>query len=223
MMFRVLGPLEVELDAERITLSGLRLRALLTALLMQPNTVVPAHRLAEAVWGDQPSDKSANALHVLVGRLRPRLGPLGGAILTRPPGYLLVAEKESVDSECFEAGYRSARSLWSEDPGGAAMLLDEALALWRGPAYGEFADGFAQAAATRLEELRVSALAEQPCCSSAAPRARRSRAPVISWHSSRCASGRSSCSCGPCTRTGARARRWRPTGGTGRSSRTSSV
>ena len=55
MMFRVLGPLEVELGDERITLSGVRLRALLTALLMQPNTVVPAHRLAEAVWGDQPS------------------------------------------------------------------------------------------------------------------------------------------------------------------------
>ena len=55
MLFRVLGPLEVEIDTERITLSGLRLRALLTALLTQPNTVVPAHRLAQAVWGDEHS------------------------------------------------------------------------------------------------------------------------------------------------------------------------
>ena len=161
MMFRVLGPLEVEPDAEWITLSGARLRALLTALLMQPNTVVPSYRLAEAVWGDQPSDKTANALHVLVGRLRPRLRPLGGSILTRPPGYLLAVDEESIDSQRFEVGYRSARRLRSEDPGKAAALLDEALALWRGPAYGEFADGFARAAATRLEELRVSALEDR--------------------------------------------------------------
>ena len=31
------------------------------------------------------------------------------------------------------------------DPDGAARVLDAALALWRGPAYGEFASGFAQA------------------------------------------------------------------------------
>ena len=98
---------------------------------------------------------------MLVGRLRPRLGPLGGSILTRPPGYLLAVDAKSLDSECFEAGYRSARDLWSADPGTAAKLLDEALALWRGPAYGEFADGFAQPAATRLEELRVSALEDR--------------------------------------------------------------
>ena len=38
------------------------------------------------------------------------------------------------------------------------MLLEEALGLWRGPAYAEFADAdFARAEAVRLEELRASA------------------------------------------------------------------
>ncbi|MGD9526017.1 MAG: BTAD domain-containing putative transcriptional regulator, partial [Pseudonocardia sp.] len=39
----------------------------------------------------------------------------------------------------------------------AALALEEALALWRGPAYGEFADGFARGAATRLDALRTAA------------------------------------------------------------------
>ena len=40
-------------------------------------------------------------------------------------------------------------------------MLDEALALWRGPAYGEFSEGFARAPATRLDELRRAALEDR--------------------------------------------------------------
>src|SRR5690606_39883544 len=44
------------------------------------------------------------------------------------------------------------------DPGGGAAMLTRALGLWRGPAYGEFADApFARAAAARLEEQRLTA------------------------------------------------------------------
>jgi predicted ATPase/DNA-binding SARP family transcriptional activator len=161
MMFRVLGPLEVEIDQDRITLPGQRPRALLTALLLQPNTVAPSYRLVEALWGEEPPDAPTNALQQVVARLRIRLGTLGASIVTRPPGYLLVAEPASIDAECFESDYRAARSVWSTEPARAAALLDGALALWRGPAYGEFADGFARAAATRLEELRLAALEDR--------------------------------------------------------------
>ena len=113
MMFRVLGPLEVETDHGRVSIGGRRPRALLTALLMQPNSVVPGYRLVEAVWGENPPDAPANALQQVVARLRTRLGPVGALIVTRPPGYVLVA------------------------------------------------DGFAGAAAARLEELRVSALEDR--------------------------------------------------------------
>jgi predicted ATPase/DNA-binding SARP family transcriptional activator len=162
MMFRVLGPLEVETDQERtIPLPGQRPRALLTAFLLQPNTVVPTHRLVEALWGEDPPDAPANALQRVVARLRSQLGTLGTAIVTRPPGYLLVAEQMSIDAERFESEYGTARSMWATEPAKAATLLDGALALWRGPAYGEFAEGFARAAATRLEELRVAALEDR--------------------------------------------------------------
>ena len=160
-MFRVLGPLEVETDDGRIALPGQRPRALLTALLLAPNAVVPGYRLVEALWGEQPPDAPANALQQVVARLRTRLGPVGTVIVTRPPGYLLVADAASIDAQRFESDYRAARAVWSTDPARASALLDDALRLWRGPAYGEFADGFAGPAAARLEELRVSALEDR--------------------------------------------------------------
>jgi DNA-binding SARP family transcriptional activator len=62
MFFRVLGPLEAEHRSERITIPGLRSRALLTALLLQPNTAVPATRLVDALWGDGPPDLGSAAV-----------------------------------------------------------------------------------------------------------------------------------------------------------------
>jgi predicted ATPase/DNA-binding SARP family transcriptional activator len=159
--FRVLGPLEVETPTFRVTSLGLRLRALLTLLLMQPNRVVPTHRLVDAMWQETPPENPVNALHQVVRRLRGQLGPLGDWLQTRPPGYVLAVDPQSIDSECFEAGCRRAREQASKDPRAALATLDAALALWRGPAYAEFVEGFAQAAAVRLEELRIAAYEER--------------------------------------------------------------
>jgi predicted ATPase/DNA-binding SARP family transcriptional activator len=159
--FRVLGPLEVQAGDERIVLPGDRLRALLVALLLRPNTVVPAQRLVGALWAEDLPDDPGNALHQAVRRLRAQLGPLGGAVRTRAPGYLLVAEPSSIDAERFEQGAAAARRLAASDPAAALTLLEEALGLWRGAAYGEFAERFARAPAVRLEELRSAALEER--------------------------------------------------------------
>jgi predicted ATPase/DNA-binding SARP family transcriptional activator len=161
MLFRVLGPLEVELDGVPTVPPGPRPRALLTALLLQPNTVVPGYRLAEAVWGEELPDRVEGALHTTVARLRRALGRAGELIVTRPPGYVLVTNESATDASRFEACYRAARARFADDPATAANLLEEALALWRGPAYGEFADGFARPAATRLQELRLGALEDR--------------------------------------------------------------
>ena len=98
-----------------------------------------------------------NAVHSAVSRLRRTLGPAAALVVTRPPGYLLDAPRSAVDAEMFEELLRVAAARLPRDPAVAVGLLDDALGLWRGPAYGEFADGFARAAATRLEELRVAA------------------------------------------------------------------
>jgi predicted ATPase/DNA-binding SARP family transcriptional activator len=161
MVFRVLGPLEVETGTGAVPLAGQRSRALLTALLVEPNTVVPAYRLVELLWGEEPPDSPANALQQVVARLRARLGPLGASIVTRPPGYALVVDETAVDAHQFEAAYRAARATWASDPRRAGALLDDALRWWRGPAFGEFADGLAHAVAARLEELRLAALEDR--------------------------------------------------------------
>ena len=134
MLFRVLGPLEVEDGVARITIAGERSRALLTALLLRPNTAVPATRLVDVLWGAEPPDDPANALHQAVRRLRVQLGPLGEVVRTRAPGYLLAVDRTCVDAELFERGCRAARRLAATDPHQAVAQLDEALGLWRGPA-----------------------------------------------------------------------------------------
>jgi predicted ATPase/DNA-binding winged helix-turn-helix (wHTH) protein len=161
MLVRVLGPLEVEVAGVVTVPPGAGPRALLTALVLQPNTVVSASRLAEAIWEEDPPDQFHKALHQVVARARRALGSESHAIVTRPPGYMLVAGASSIDAWRFEAQYRAAQARSAADPGAAVVLLDEALALWRGPAYGEFADGFARPAATRLEELRLAALEDR--------------------------------------------------------------
>ena len=57
---------------------------------------------------------------------------------------------------------RGSRRAVGDDPARAAELLRTALALWRGPALGDFAyERFAQDSAARLEELRLAAVEER--------------------------------------------------------------
>jgi DNA-binding SARP family transcriptional activator len=52
--FRILGPLEVAADGERVQLGGPRQRATLAILLLHANRVVPVERLAEESTRDDP-------------------------------------------------------------------------------------------------------------------------------------------------------------------------
>ncbi|MDN5914342.1 MAG: winged helix-turn-helix domain-containing protein [Pseudonocardia sp.] len=163
MLFRVLGPLEVELgDGSTATPGGARARALLATLLLQPDALVPVSRLAESIWGDDPPANVDNAVHVVVGRLRRSLGPAGSRLVTGAGGgYRLDLSGARLDATEFEDARRVARAASSADPAGAVRSFDRALAWWRGPAFGEFADTLARPAAVRLEELRRAAAEER--------------------------------------------------------------
>jgi hypothetical protein len=87
-------------------------------------------------------------------------GQAGGpAIVTLPDGYCLQAAPGVVDAVLAESLIGQARQeMAGGDPAGAARLLRRALALWRGPALGEFAGRpSAAAGALRLDELRETA------------------------------------------------------------------
>ncbi len=154
---RVLGSLQLGGD-RRLLRSG-RLRRLLAVLLVHHGTVVSADRLAQLVWGEGQPAEPAAALQNLVWRLREALRAAGcnhaARLLTRAPGYLLEVDGDQVDVVRFE---RLMRTAGSQLPERAAVLIEEALSLWRGPAYAEFADDeFARSEAARVEELRRAA------------------------------------------------------------------
>ena len=193
MMFRVLGPLQVETDEGPITLPGQRPRALLTALLLEPNAVVPVHRLVEALWGEELPGAPANALQQVVARLRTRLGRGRGD--RHPPAGLRTGRGPGVRRRAvLRVGLPGGAGGLVDGSVRAGALLDDALRWWRGPAYGEFADGFAGPAAARLEELRISALEDRAALfvqSGAATEAIATAREVMARN--RCGSGGSSC------------------------------
>jgi DNA-binding SARP family transcriptional activator len=81
-------------------------------------------------------------------------------LVTAPPGYALRAAPEAVDAWRFEAAVGEAgRLLTAGRPEQALAGLEDALALWRGPAYAEFArDSWARGEINRLDDLRMLAV-----------------------------------------------------------------
>jgi predicted ATPase/DNA-binding SARP family transcriptional activator len=161
MDYLVLGPLEVRDGQESLPLAGAKQRALLALLLLNANRVVSRDRLIGELWGDEPPATAVTSLQVYVSRLR-KLLP-AETLLTRPPGYLLAVEPDELDLRRFERLLAEGHeALAGGDAERAAVVLHEALELWRGPALAEFAfEPFAQAEIGRLEDLRLSAVEER--------------------------------------------------------------
>jgi DNA-binding SARP family transcriptional activator/WD40 repeat protein len=158
--FGVLGPLVIEAD-QPVALGGRQLRRMLAALLLESDRTVPSDRLADIVFTGHPTDAAGTTLRSYVARLRRLLGDDGSgfAIETVPPGYRLTLGSSTLDAHVFEAAVAHARrDLADGAPAVAADRLQQALGLWRGSAYAEFADEeWAQFEAVRLDEMRVSA------------------------------------------------------------------
>jgi DNA-binding SARP family transcriptional activator len=157
--FRILGPLEVDGAAGPIELSGGKQRALLAILLLHANEVVDSARLIEALWSEGAPTDAAKALQIHVSRLRRALAP-GDVVQTRPGGYLVAADADSLDLPRFEQlGARGRSLLAAANAAAAREALVEALALWRGAPLAEFAwEPFARAEIARLDELRAGVL-----------------------------------------------------------------
>ncbi|TML16844.1 MAG: AfsR/SARP family transcriptional regulator, partial [Actinobacteria bacterium] len=157
MFFRILGPLEVVEGDRSLPLGGPRQRALLAILILRANEVVSSERLADQLWGETPPPTAAKAIQVYVSKLRKLLGE--GRLLTRAPGYMVLADSSELDLSQFEQLVSRARQ---SDPAAASALLREALALWRGPPLADLEyEAFAQTEISRLEELRLAVLEER--------------------------------------------------------------
>ncbi|MGH2765257.1 MAG: BTAD domain-containing putative transcriptional regulator [Actinomycetota bacterium] len=156
MQFRVLGPLEVDVGGGPIPLGGPKQRAVLAHLLFRANKLVPADTLVDEIWGDEPPEKARNIIQTYVSHLRKALGR--DRIESQAPGYRLRLESSELDATRFDALMRDAKKALPADPNIAVGTLDDALALWRGPALAGLADQPSLLAeAARLDELRLEA------------------------------------------------------------------
>ena len=166
MDFRLLGPFEVVDDGgTALPIGGRRQRAVLAILAGHVGEVVSIDRLVDDLWGDDPPRAAVPTVQAYVSRLRRVLGaaasaPGGDVLVSRDPGYVLAVDRRSVDVVRFEELVgRGGAALSAGSPRQAARALEEALSLWRGPAFGEFAyEPFAVLRAPQLEERRLAAL-----------------------------------------------------------------
>ncbi|MFI8161596.1 AfsR/SARP family transcriptional regulator [Streptomyces microflavus] len=161
MRFGVLGPLVVwDGEGREVRVPEAKVRALLADLLAHDGGPVTADRLIHDLWGDAPPGKPAGALQAKISQLRRVVGR--DRVVRQPAGYRLRLDGggDEVDAVRFRALVTEARPV--RDPRTRAALLTEALGLWRGPAYADFADGlFVRGPAQRLAEQRLSVLEEQ--------------------------------------------------------------
>ncbi|MFI7604989.1 BTAD domain-containing putative transcriptional regulator [Micromonospora sp. NPDC049366] len=163
--FGVLGPVEVRADDVPVPLRGARPRAVLARLLIARGRVVPVDRLVDDLW-EEPPEGGVAAIRTFVADLRRALEPdrpprrPARLLVTAPPGYALHLAPDAVDAWRFEAAVRESGELIAAGSAGSALAaLDTALALWRGPAYAEYADQpWARAEIDRLDELRMLAV-----------------------------------------------------------------
>lgn len=157
----LLGPLYVVRDGMPTEVSAAKQRAVLAALLVNANRVVPTDELIEMVWDGTPPPTAGVTMRNYVRRLRLALGPrIGSPIVTRDGGYQIEVADDELDLLAFTSlcgiGRTAARSGdWRQ----ASAALGRALDLWRGRPLADVPSKILQRdEVPRLWELRLQAL-----------------------------------------------------------------
>jgi DNA-binding SARP family transcriptional activator len=184
----VLGPVTAWHGEREVPAGQPRQLAVLGVLATRANRVVSRGELVDAVWGDQPPASAEGGIYTYVAGLRrvlepdwPRRDPDGPGrdadgprrdadrtrraaarvLVSAGGGYMLRLGPGCLDADQFEQCLIRARGLRaSGDPAGAAMMVDEALALWRGLPFAGVPGPFAEAERQRLGELYTAAAEE---------------------------------------------------------------
>jgi DNA-binding SARP family transcriptional activator/tetratricopeptide (TPR) repeat protein len=171
----VLGPVTVWRDGHEVVAGQPRQLAVLGVLASRANRVVSRGELVDAVWGDQPPASVDNGIYTYVAGLRrvlepdrPRRDPdrsrraPARLLVSSGGGYLLRLGPDGLDASEFEESLGRSRELRSAgDLRGAARVVDEALALWRGQPFAGVPGPFAESERLRLTELRTTTAEER--------------------------------------------------------------
>ncbi|MFC6078623.1 BTAD domain-containing putative transcriptional regulator [Microbispora bryophytorum] len=163
---RVLGRIAAEVDGRPADLGTSLQRAVLARLVCAQGHVVSTDRFVDDLWRGQPPPRALGALQVYVSNLRRALEPgrapraAARVLVSAPPGYRLALEPGDVDAWRLPRLVESAAGLLTEGRHAQALeVVDEALALWTGPAYAEFGEEeWALPEVVHLDELRAVAV-----------------------------------------------------------------
>jgi len=162
MDLRILGPLEA-LDDGRLVRVAAAGSGRWRLFLLHANETLTTDRPIDELWGERPPATAAKTVQVCVPGCGRRWRP--GRETVRPAwschasiGYELELDVDCLDAHRFERLVAEGRSeLGAGRPERAVAALDEALALWRGPALPDLAyEPFAQREVARPEDLRVA-------------------------------------------------------------------
>lgn len=159
MKIWVLGTLEVSHGDRAVDVRGQLPRRLLALLALTPGREVGTDRLVHGLWGDGAPPAAAATLQSHVARLRRDLG-VPDVVRTGRHGYLLDVTENDVDALVLERDLdRGSTALLAGRPDEAGTVLADALGLWRGTPYAEFAGCEPlEAEAERLCTVRLDAL-----------------------------------------------------------------
>ncbi len=152
---RIMGPVSIDGRADPVPLSP-KLRLILALLAVHRGSVVSVDRLCEVLWGDRQPAAATATLQSHLSRLRRMLAP-AGRIVAVDRGYLLDLPDGALDVDHFERLAREASE--TDDHAIAAEVYRAALEWWRGPAFGDLADGdWIRPESVRLDELRLTVM-----------------------------------------------------------------
>jgi SARP family transcriptional regulator, regulator of embCAB operon len=161
MPFALLGCLVVATgDRSPIALAP-KPRQVLATLLVNADRVTYLDELFGELWPVACPPSSSTTLQTYIYQLRRALQGAASAasIVTRPAGYELRLDGETLDARVFEGLVERARAALPVDPAAARCLLGEALAHWQGPALADVERGpVLLGHAARLDELRMEAV-----------------------------------------------------------------
>jgi len=150
----VLGGLELHRDGEPVPIGGPKAQLLLSILVAQCGVRLSVDRLTESLWTDGAPRSATATIQSQVSRLRSILAP-DFAVTHDAGGYRFEIREGELDAGRFERLLARSRTL---DTVASADALDTAIGIWRGPAFGEFADRpEVRGEAARLDELRLAA------------------------------------------------------------------
>jgi SARP family transcriptional regulator, regulator of embCAB operon len=163
--FEVLGHVNIVHDGHTLTLKKSKVSQTLALLMTRANGTVSVDMLIDDLWESRPPNSVQTTLQTYIYHARRMFDRLGcpdskETLVTRPPGYMLVAPEGTFDSHSFRQLVTSGeRCLERDEVQQAAKYLSAANKLWRGHPFAGIPTGpMIDAHVTYLEELRLTAV-----------------------------------------------------------------